>query len=716
MKKSQRRFQNPISTPPLRDVLHPGWVLGGMVWSAATLIAFLYNVPPNLGYVPLILDTWASISLFHFYTLKVLGGFAVAGFLLWTMAQSGRWILARWMPPEYWRRDELWASGLALGAGLASVVMMGLGGARLWLPGVIGGVVAITALSVIRFHYAGQAPVERPLVWRNLWTLFAGLFAIVYLAGGAAPEIFYDSLHYHLAVPNLFRMNHRLFAIPTMLYSSFVMTVQMLYGLALTLGNTFTAKGMHLGFSVGLAVTFIALGRKLFGSRSGIFAALLFLSMPIVMINATTAGTDVAGTFFFMAATLMLVRALETGTLNSFRLAGALMGFAASCKYPAFVFIPVTLVVMAWHRRGEGKAWREFLPELIHFTLFAALALAPVLLKNALLYHNPIYPFGGLRFGSPRVDPVDWTYFISDANARNLRGEFSSVENAWHFIAHPWFITMGNSGTIGPLLLMGLPWLFAFRRPSSMVRTLRRLAGLLWLAWLLTSMVPRYGLPPMALCCLLMAEPLLETTGFFRRFIVLGAFAVGLLANLYLQNVVFLSSEGWRVIGGQLSEDAYLGRMHATYPTPPYDALVWMNQHLPDNAVVLFAGESRSFYLERRSIPSSIPGPQPIVRWSKEALTSDELAERFQRAGVTYIFLNLVEAVRTDGYHVFNWDKNSWLIFDDFWARHTRLAWKSENNSRDNPQALYVFEFSREPLTTEPHTNVANPFARWAPK
>ena len=62
-----------------------------------------------------------------------------------------------------------------------------------------------------------------------------------------------------------------------------------------------------------------------------------------------------------------------------------------------------------------------------------------------------------------------------------------------------------------------------------------------------------------------------------------------------------------------MSEDAYLGRMHATYPTPPYDALVWMNQHLPPDAVVLFAGESRSYYLQRRAIPSSIPGPQPVV-------------------------------------------------------------------------------------------------------
>ena len=65
---------------------------------------------------------------------------------------------------------------------------------------------------------------------------------MVFLFGSLSPEIFYDSLHYHLAVPNLYRLHHGIYNEPNFAYAGFVMSVQMVWGFALTLGNENTAK------------------------------------------------------------------------------------------------------------------------------------------------------------------------------------------------------------------------------------------------------------------------------------------------------------------------------------------------------------------------------------------------------------------------------------------------------------------------------------------
>jgi hypothetical protein len=718
MKKSSRPIKPPVSSPLEPVIQFPvAWRYIGMVWAVGIFAFFLNQFPISLGYVSHVLGAMTEFNLFHAYLLKVLFGFAVGSLIVIVAARSGALLIQWRLPDAALTKVEFWVLGSALTLGLLAISVLGFGAVQLWYaPVFLALLLALGGWSVSAALTSAPVPAQRPLPWAPVWKIVVILIGLLYVLGAAAPEIFYDSLHYHLGIPNLYRLMHGIHAVPTMLYADFVMNIQMLYGLAITLGNTLSAKAIHVGTCVLLGLGFIAFGRRFFRSASGWLAAGLFFSIPMVGINATTAGTDVAGAFLLFAAAAALVLALERKTLPYFSFAGFLMGIAASAKFPAFTFIPVGGVLILWHFIGdEKKSWREWSPAIVHFLGFAMLGLAPILLKNVALHANPLYPFGGSFIGHPRVDPVEWGKFISDTSPRDVRAAFSSLPAFGRFLAEPWFLTFSGQGTVGPLMLMGLP--FLVRRTTSLpYRTFQRFALLLWLIWLFTSTVPRYGLPSMVLACPLMAEALVIAAGSGMRWILFSVFGLGMLANLALQLAILFSWEGWKVVAGNVSEEVYMGQTHSSYPMPPYDGLLWMNQNLPKDAVVLFAGDSRSYYLERRSIPSSIPGPQPVVLWAEQSHTGEELAQKIRATGATHIFVNLAEAIRTDSYRVFSWDAAGWGVFDDFWSHHVRMIWKKESQDRNNPEALYAFEIVPEAQARQPHPPAPNPFERWRPK
>lgn len=708
----------PVSTPDFTPA--QARVLG--LWAVGVAAWFAWNHPLSGSALNAVLEILLRSRFFHAYTLQALAASLVGWAVLAVAAWLGASVITRFVPAERSPVERV-ALGLALGAGALAHVTLLLGSVGWWSRAVWLTVLvfyAAVAYGLSRVVRSSQAPrpVSLPPPDRLAIVALAAIGALL-VYGMLTPEIFYDALHYHLAIPNQYEQAGRVISIPTMIYSNFVMNIQMLFGFAQTLGSTLSAKAVHAGLTAGLAVALIAFARSAWASSSGWMAAAMFLSMPVVVLNAVTAGTDAGGAFFLVAAVLAMFGALQNPGRRSLWLCGLLIGIAAGCKYPAFVFGPLLLILWSALRWRTAPSRRHLLGELATLTVAASVALAPVLLKNAWLHRNPLYPFFGTAVGTPRLDPAEWRAFLSDTNPRDLQALFS-WQGAQDALTHLWVITMGTYGLIGPLLLMSLPlalvWVWRRRERAAVLGM--AWAALLWAVWFFTSTVPRYGLPAMALLCAVAAE---AATRLARQDRLSGALVriglgIGLLWNVTLAGLMLFGWEGWRVLGGFETEDRYLSAMHATYPTPPYAGIAWMNRELPADAVVLFVGDSRSHYLKRRAIPVSIPGRQPLVDWAKEARTGAELAQRMRQAGATHVFLNLVEAVRTDSYQIFRWDAASWAVLDDFWRRYVRLVWKQESEDSRNPQALYVYELASEEMAAVPHAAPPNPFIRWKPE
>jgi len=552
--------------------------------------------------------------------------------------------------------------------------------------------------------------------WRFLWRIFLAAVFLLFLVGALCPEIFFDSLFYHLGFPNLYRLNHRLVNYPQ-LYSNFIEVVQMMYGFAITVGNTLVPKLLHSATGALLGFSLIAFGRRYLSPGAGLLSAVILLTTPLLIYNATTAGIDVAWTYFQFTACFALVRFFSNPSKRWLWLAGLLTGISAACKYPALPYIPLALLILWWQRRwSERQSRATVLREAMHFLLPALGVVSPFLIRSLAYHGNPLYPFAGTWWGHPAILRGDWAHFMSDAPARNLRAEFGSPSRALHFIFHPWFMTMeGDSLSyyVGPLFLIVLVPVCFMRFKNMPCAIFLRLAAGIWLLWLATTATPRYGLPALALLAPVAAQAVLSLRRW--RALLLGLVAAGACLNLEASYTMLYSMGGWRVLGGQMSEADYLSDTRASYPTPPYEGYQWMNSHLPPEAKILIVGDSRSYYTDRRVIPASVYDPQALVEYAR-APDAARMRQALRRDGVTHIFFNLVEAVRTQSYGLFPWDRAVWNTLNDFWAHDVRLIWKDERFERDNPKALYVFELLNDAQAAAPHAPPENPFERWKPR
>ena len=648
----------------------------------------------------------------------------MTAWLLWIAYRLGQAILFRWLPASSLSRLEAFTWGCGLGLGILAYGTFAAGALHLWYPAIFWAVLIPTTLLLYKSPPPENfASLPSPFSgrWHSLWTILLSLFLILFFLGDLFPEVFYDSLHYHLAVPNLYRLHHGLINVPTLLYSNFVLTLQYLYGLVLTLGNEGSVKLLHGALGGLIVLTYAAIGQRFFSRGGGILSSLIFLSMPLVMANIATAGIDVGLCFFQLAAAYVLLRALDESSRSWLRLAGLFTGLGASCKYTTFPYIPIACLLILWRRRwDEHQPWKPVLQDVLHFLVPALLPVIPYLFKNAVFHGNPLYPFGGVSYGTPRLDINGWQKAMSDTGQRDWPAEFQNVKTILHLLGHPWFISMtGSSNTdfVGPLYLLLLPLLFMTKPQSSSLVTLKRYGLLLWGLWFVTTSNFRYGLPAIAILTPVFVEALATVCALkWPRRALLGTLLVGLLINLQNSLLILYGPGGWQVLGGMTTKENYLAETHSSYPTPPYEGIAWMNGHLPATSKILFSGEARSYYSELAVVPTSVYDADPLMGFARQAENSAQMAQRLRREGITHVFLNFAEAVRTEGYGQFKAPPAAWTVFRDFWSRYIELVWKKEDWQRGNPKALYVYRFLTDDEAAHPHPVPPNPFERWQSK
>jgi len=726
-KSSARKRPPPVAVPPNPWVIPSLYLsISFVLWSLTVLYFYFQKFSPNPDYLLHILDDVCGGGLFHRYMIKVLTSLAIALWMLWLSFQSGAWLCRRTFAGEDFSKLEQWSLGGASGLGMLAMGVMALGAARLWYAGVFWGIGALLTFVFIFFGRTREWETaaktsETRASWHSVWMIVLFLFFFLFIFDECTPEIFYDALYYHIAVPNLYEIAHRLYSLPTLLFSNFVLTIQLIYGAALTLGSEITAKFMHGGMAVMMAFGFIAFEKRFLSRGAGLLAAVLFFAMPLVGMNVGSTGNDIGCSFFQLVAAYVLLRALSNGDRRWWAAAGAFTGLSAGCKYPGLPYIPIAGLVILWHLKGDQKKnWGETARAMLLFGLPAMALILPMLIRNVVFHGNPLYPFGGTQWGYPKIDPHYWSIFIHDANTRILRNEFQSPEALFHYLLHPWFITMNggsNGDFVGPVLLLLLPLVFLLRAPTPAYRLLRRYVALLWLLWMVSTTTPRYGLPAMALLALLLAEGLITfcRTSKLRPY-ALGVVLLGTLSNLAWLLTILYGNEGWKVVEGLETPEAYLGEMHSSYPTPPFEGFNWMNAHLAPGSKILIAGEARSYYTRFPVVPSSVPDPQPLVEFCRKASDAADLARRLREEKITHIFLNFAEAARTESYGLFLWDKPSWDRLNEFWSKYVRLVWKEERFESQNTKALYVFEILNDQDAAAAHPPAPNPFQRWAPK
>ncbi len=334
-----------------------------------------------------------------------------------------------------------------------------------------------------------------------------GIAYLVLVAGSAlAPEVAFDSLNVHLPYARNAALSHRMVFEPNNWSSAMPALPLMTYITAFLFSGVNLAKLFNLLCYAACAGMVYCFGRRWWNQKVALAAALLFLSCPVALYEATTALIDLPLTLFSTLAVLALLEWTLGGEREMLWLSAVSLGLAMGCKYhAAFLLAPVFLLIL-FHsliRRRHGV--RRTLAFLFQFLLIAFVLFLPWLYRTWHYTGNPVFPAANWLFKSPYFTPQ-----MAAAAQAAYANEGVGV-SLREIALLPWTVTVHPGpfrGTLGFIFLPAVI-LALVRRISQPVGYGLVLVACYFYAWALTAQEIRYLLPLAPLLSLLAAAALL---------------------------------------------------------------------------------------------------------------------------------------------------------------------------------------------------------------
>lgn len=638
------------------------WFLFGLffIWLAVVLAGYYVVQNAYLGPVYAALRggiRWLAPQLSPAAVLRGVLDVLTATAIVLGWLGAGRWILDRLRPAGVSPLERL-VFGAGLGAGGVALLVLLLGLVGLLQRPLLVGLVVLLAMVTLPSNIRFLRSLARPRPGTMIGLLLFGT-ALLALSLALLPPTSWDGLFYHLTGPKLYLQQSAIRPGPDIPHLNFPSLMEMNFLLAMGVRGDTTAVLLHFVFGLLLTGLVYAMAREVLQVKNSWLAVLMLLSMPMVYSLAAWGYSDLALALFQVGALHALLkwqanrpdgdpdRALEARGRPWLKgqgwllLAAILCGLAMGVKYTSFVAPLTLLALLLWSYRGRLKqaAW----PALVMLSL-AALVASPWYVKNLVFTGNPAYPFifGGRDWDSFRAaayaeagtgigyDPGDCPPGAADhlvgQHAEGCRLDLPLL--ARRLVTLPFDLTLGlrdasRDGDPGPLFLLFLPLLLIYglrragsnrsdgRQPGAFKATLF-FAVAQYAFWTLGVVASaslwqsRLLLPALVALCPAVAW-LLEDLARFDRprfslqrllFLVIG---LALLLGLAIRFAGWLPQQPWTYLIGNESLEANLGRRLGWH----YQAMEAINA-LPEDAVVAFLWEPRSYYCERDCRPDSI--------------------------------------------------------------------------------------------------------------
>jgi hypothetical protein len=479
--------------------------------------------------------------------------------------------------------------------------------------------------------FVGDGPhvelADEPGVGRAwLWCVVP--LAAVVLLGGMLPPTDFDVREYHLQAPKEFYQLGRITFLPHNVYADMPLGSEMFPLLAMSLlGNVWygalVGKTVISAFALLTALALLAAGRRFFSPSAGVVAAIVYLSVPwILLVSVNGLVEGVLACYLLLAVYALLLDELpprESCRIGWRGVAGFMAGSAAACKYPALLFVVVPVAV--WMVLRVWRTDRSTLLKSVGIYLLAVTAGCGLWLgKNAVLTGNPTYPllyplFDG-RTWTPEKD-LQWNgvHRPTDYSLRTMASDASRVA-----VRSEWL-----SPLVVPLAVLAL--LRARQR-----RLCLALAGvcLFVLAawWLLTHRIDRFWIPVMPILCLLAGCGGLWSGDAIWRTVLR-------VAMVFVAGVSFLMATSGAIGPYRLFLDLETLRVDPERVQDPWH--LYFNQHVKQGKLLL-VGEAQVFDFEVPILYATCFDDCPLETLAV-GRTSQQTHDALREAGVSYAYV-----------------------------------------------------------------------------
>ncbi len=430
------------------------------------------------------------------------------------------------------------------------------------------------------------------------WLWLALPFVAVILLGGLMPPLDFDVREYHLQAPKEFYLSGRITFLPHNVYANMPLGTEMLSLLGMIAVGDWWIGALVGKTLIGVFAPLAALGLLAIGTRFawqtvGVLAALVYISIPWIVLESTQGLVEGAFAFYLLMAfyAVLLWRQRRQAGEPSNRLlalAGFLAGAAVSCKYPAVVYcvLPlsgaiayVSFVSQANIKTYAGRAAAVARP-LGVFLLACSLGCGPWFAKNAVLTGNPTYPLLYNLFDGQSRTPENARQFAQAHSPPNYDPSDLLRRAADVTLSSDWL-----SPLLTPLAALAL---LGARRSRLALLVAGYFLFVFGAWWLLTHRIDRFWVPALPLLALLAGVGATWSDTRWWRSTLAFVIGIGLLFNFAV------------LTGGQLVDNRYLADLQVLRADPqridPWHA--YLNQHAAEVTGVLLVGDAQPFDLD----------------------------------------------------------------------------------------------------------------------
>jgi len=243
----------------------------------------------------------------------------------------------------------------------------------------------------------------------GLYTLLS-IFTACIVVLASVPPVSRDALTHHLYVPKLWLENGNIAPIPEIPFSYYPMNLDLLYLVPLYFGNDIIPKYIHFFFALTTAGLIYWYLKKRLSKNWGLFGALFFLTIPIIVKLSITVYVDLGLMFFTTASLLLLIKWMNSGYQYRYLIsAGLFCGLAAGTKYNGLITIFLLTLFVPFIYLRTCKKNKSSTRGAIYGVIFLTCLLftfSPWLVRNYSLTGNPIYPlYNSLFIGQKSISP-----------------------------------------------------------------------------------------------------------------------------------------------------------------------------------------------------------------------------------------------------------------------------------------------------------------------
>ncbi len=264
---------------------------------------------------------------------------------------------------------------------------------------------------------------------------------LVNLIGALGPELSFDALWYHLTLPKIYLLNHKIFFIPGGLFYYSVMPkfTEMIYAAFISFGSEIYAKLFHFIFGLLTILVIYKIGRLYLPKKLSIIACIIFSSSLAFDWLQITAYVDLIRTFFEVLSFYYLLHFAKNRNVIDLMKSSILTGLAISTKLiSVFDLVGINIFLIIFYVKNSYQS-KFVTKNLLLYNLVVFLIPLPWFIFSYISTGNPMYPF------LTKLYPSGYSW---------------SIFNPLFFIEITWKIFTASPDPLSPIFLIFIPLVF----------------------------------------------------------------------------------------------------------------------------------------------------------------------------------------------------------------------------------------------------------------